>query len=75
MPTVVARQRVPFDWTLRGAVDVQNDKTLADRAAEMRAQYEAMREDNEGSALALGAGLGAMAGGGNADASLVCVLM
>jgi len=43
-PTVVRRQRVPFDWTV-GANVTAHDKTLQERVGEMHASYLAMRDD------------------------------
>ena len=39
-PALVRRQRVPFDWTVGTNVSAE-DKSLEERVAEMRAQYEA----------------------------------
>ena len=53
-PTIVRRQRVPFDWTLTGSagsVVAIEDKTLEERTAEMRRQYEASRSDGTGLAM------------------------
>ena len=66
-PSVVRRQRVPFDWTV-GANVGDEDKTLAERVAEMRAQYEAMRGDKSS------AGSLAMLPLATTDASAVCIL-
>ena len=63
IPTVVRRQRVPFDWTVGDNVSKQ-DKSLEERVCEMRLQYKAMSADKEANALAM------MPEG--ADASLVC---
>ena len=52
-PAIVRRQRVPFDWTVGDNVGPA-DKSLEERAAEMRAEYLAMRGgDKESAALAL----------------------
>ena len=63
-PAVVRRQRVPFDWTVRPDSVSADDKSLAERVAEMRREYEAQRGDGSGLAM-LPAG---------ADASMVCSL-
>jgi hypothetical protein len=51
-PIVVRRQRVPFDWTIGDNVAAE-DKTVHERMAEFRAQYEATRHDKQGSAMAM----------------------
>ena len=51
-PTVVQRQRVPFDWTV-GANVTAHDKTLQDRVGEMRASYRAMKGEDPAGVLAL----------------------
>ena len=51
-PTVVRRQRVPFDWTVGDNVSA-DDKTLAERAEEMKAQYYAMSGDKTACSLAM----------------------
>ena len=68
-PSIVRRQRVPFDWTV-GANVGADDKSLAERVAEMRQQYEAMRDDK--SSGGGHAGLAMLPAG--ADPSTVCVL-
>ena len=52
LPAIVRRQRVPFDWTV-GANVAPDDKSLAERAAELREQYEAMRGDKMASGMAM----------------------
>ena len=64
-PTIVRRQRVPFDWTVGSNVAVE-DKSLHERAAEMRAQFEAMRSDQ------LASGVPMLPSG--TDPSAVCTL-
>ena len=64
-PAIVRRQRVPFDWTVGGNVTAE-DKSLAERVAEMREQYEATRDDKTGSGL--------MMLPPGADPSLLCLL-
>lgn len=58
---VVRRQRVPFEWTVGASVSA-DDKSLEERVAEMRQQYEAQRGD--------GSGLAMLPSG--ADPSVVC---
>ena len=52
LPAIVRRQRTPFDWTV-GANVAPDDKSLAERAAELREQYEAMRGDKMASGMAM----------------------
>ena len=51
-PTVVRRQRVPFDWTV-GSNITAHDKTLQDRVGEMRSSYLAMKDDGPVGMMAL----------------------
>ena len=51
-PTIVRRQRVPFDWTVGSNVGAE-DKSLHERAAEMREQFETMRADKMASGVAM----------------------
>ena len=64
-PAIVRRQRVPFDWTVGRNVSA-DDKTLDERASEMRAQYRAMSSDKEAAGLAM------LPNG--MDASTVCMI-
>ena len=65
-PQVVRRQRTPFDWTIGSNVSAE-DKSLAERAAEYRAQYEAMRGSDK-----MESGIAMLPPG--ADATQVCAL-
>ena len=64
-PAVVRRQRVPFDWTVGSNVSA-DDKSLAERVAEMREQYEA--SGTSGGLMMLPDGTG------GADPSVVCTV-
>lgn len=55
-PIIMPRQRVPFDWTVGDNVSA-DDKTLADRTAEMHAQYRSMSGDKAGSMAMLPEGV------------------
>ena len=65
-PSVVRRQRLPFDSTFGSNVNREDDKSLQDRMAEFRAQFEAMRGDPTKAMDALPPG---------ADPSTVCAVM
>ena len=41
-PTIARGQRTPFDWTMSRTALSADDRTLADRTAEVRARYRAM---------------------------------
>ena len=65
-PVVMRRQRTPFDWTVGSNVTAE-DKSLAERAAEYRAQFEAMRGSDK-----MASGVAMLPPG--ADATAVCAL-
>ena len=64
-PSVVRRQRVPFDWTVGHNVAAE-DKTLQEKAEEYRAQYRSMAGNLEAGAVSM------LPEG--ADASLLCAI-